>query len=51
VPSVVAVADSLAIQETLASDSEGEEKLTERSDDSSDGQTEKVETKPARRND
>ncbi|EGO8896436.1 LysM peptidoglycan-binding domain-containing protein [Enterococcus faecalis] len=43
VPSMVAVADSVAIQETIASDSEGEEKLTERSDDASDGQTEKVE--------
>ncbi|HBM5483370.1 LysM peptidoglycan-binding domain-containing protein, partial [Enterococcus gallinarum] len=43
VPSMIAVADSVAIQETIASDSEGEEKLTERSDDASDGQTEKVE--------
>ena len=43
VPSMVAVADSVAIQETSASDSEGEEKLTARSDDASDGQTEKVE--------
>ncbi|EGO8205671.1 LysM peptidoglycan-binding domain-containing protein [Enterococcus faecalis] len=40
---MIAVADSVAIQETIASDSEGEEKLTERSDDASDGQTEKVE--------
>ncbi|MDN3168371.1 hypothetical protein [Enterococcus faecalis] len=40
---MIAVADSVAIQETIASDSEGGEKLTERSDDASDGQTEKVE--------
>ncbi|MFD2390562.1 hypothetical protein ACFSQ5_08540, partial [Enterococcus gallinarum] len=43
VPSMVAVADSVVIQEWIASDSEEEEKLTERSDDISDGQTGKVE--------
>lgn len=43
VPSVVAVADSMESQEAMISDGNKKEDLTKRSDDSSDGQTEKVE--------